>query len=83
MTGMEVRVTVNDAYKEAVDEENIWVDYKNILTVLQIGKTMYIDDGLLSLVVIEKGESDCPTPPTPTPALSPPPPTTASSRSSS
>ena len=54
-TGSTVKVTTDDAYKEAVDEQHIWVDYKNIVSVLDVGKQMYIDDGLIGLAVKEKG----------------------------
>ena len=54
-TGSTVKVTISDEYKEAVDEENIWVDYQNIVDVLDVGKHMYIDDGLMELIVQEKG----------------------------
>ena len=53
-TGAEVTVTTDDIYKEAVDENHIWVDYENITTILDVGKRIYIDDGLLSLIVKEK-----------------------------
>ena len=55
-TGSMVKITVSDEYKEAVDEQTIWVDYKNIVNVLDIGKQMFIDDGLIGLVVKEKGK---------------------------
>ncbi len=48
-------LTTDDKYKEAVDEQNIWVDYKNIAKVVDVGKHIYIDDGLISIVVVEKG----------------------------
>lgn len=54
-TGSTVKITVADEYKEAVDEQTIWVDYKNIVNVLDVGKQMYIDDGLIEIVVKEKG----------------------------
>ena len=55
-TGSMVKITASDEYKEAVDEQTIWVDYKNIVNVLDIGKQMFIDDGLIGLVVKEKGK---------------------------
>ena len=50
-----MEVTISEEYKEAVDEENIWVDYQNIVEVLDVGKHVYIDDGLIDLLVQEKG----------------------------
>ena len=54
-TGNAVVVTTDDAYQEAIDEDTIWVDYKNIVVVLEVGKRIYIDDGLISLLVDEVG----------------------------
>ena len=56
-TGKMVTVTTDDKYYELVDEENIWVDYKNIVKVLEPENRIFIDDGLISLIVKEKGES--------------------------
>jgi len=38
------------------DKEVIWVDYPNIVNVLEVGSNIYIDDGLICLVVTVKGE---------------------------
>ena len=48
-------IQTDDKYKEAVDEHNIWVDYKTIGNVVNPGKKIYIDDGLISVIVKEKG----------------------------
>ena len=53
MSGATVYVTTNDKYKEAVDTSYIWVDYVNIGAALSVGKKIYIDDGLISLIVRE------------------------------
>lgn len=55
VTGNEVKITIDDAYMEACDETTIWVDYKNIIGVVEIGKSIYIDDGLVSVKVVSKG----------------------------
>ncbi len=55
-TGEELTIQTDDKYKEAVDEHNIWVDYKTIGNVVSPGKRIYIDDGLISVVVKEIGE---------------------------
>mgnify|MGYP003571885211 CR=1 FL=1 len=56
-TGKMVTVTTDDKYYELVDEENIWVDYKNIVKVLEPENRIFIDDGLISLIVKEKGDT--------------------------
>ena len=50
-----ISVVTNDSLMEAVDENNLWVDYKNIVNVVELGKKIYVDDGLISLIVREKG----------------------------
>lgn len=52
--GSQIIVTPDDAFKEAVDENHLWVDYKNIANVVEPGKNIYVDDGLISLIVREK-----------------------------
>jgi len=51
----EVIFTIDDEYQEQCDENCIWVDYKNIVKVVDVGKNIFIDDGLISVVVVEKG----------------------------
>ena len=51
-----VTVTTDPAFKEAVDNETIYVDYAGITKSVQVGKKVYIDDGLLSLLVVEVSE---------------------------
>lgn len=41
---------------ENCDEETLWLDYKNITKVVEVGSKVYIDDGLISLQVLEIGE---------------------------
>ena len=57
VAGDSVIITTDDAYKEACDKSKIWVDYKSVLRIVDVGKYVYIDDGLISLIVREKGEN--------------------------
>ncbi|UYV60190.1 PKM [Cordylochernes scorpioides] len=55
--GKTVRVTTDDTYKEKGSAQVIHVDYKNITKVLSKGSKIYVDDGLISLAVLDiKGE---------------------------
>ena len=40
--------------KESGTADSVYVDYKNIVKVVDVGGTIYIDDGLMSVVVKEK-----------------------------
>lgn len=55
VAGKEITVTIDDQYKEVCDDKFIWVDYKNIIKVVDVGKNIYVDDGLISLIITEKG----------------------------
>lgn len=55
-TGKMIKLTTDDKYYEEGTEEIIWVDYKNITKVLSVGCKVYIDDGLISLIVKEIGD---------------------------
>ncbi|KAI9290948.1 pyruvate kinase [Neoconidiobolus thromboides FSU 785] len=52
MAGQEILFTTRDEYKEASTIERYYVDYKNIVKVLQVGKIIYVDDGILSFEVL-------------------------------
>uniref|UniRef100_A0A8D2NGZ7 Pyruvate kinase n=1 Tax=Zonotrichia albicollis TaxID=44394 RepID=A0A8D2NGZ7_ZONAL len=54
--GAQLKVTLDDAFMENCDENTLWVDYKNLIKVVEIGSKVYVDDGLISLVVKEKGK---------------------------
>lgn len=55
-TGEHITITIDDKYIEQCDEHMLWVDYKNIINVVDVGKKIYIDDGLISLTIVEKGK---------------------------
>ncbi|KAK7694922.1 hypothetical protein QCA50_002110 [Cerrena zonata] len=49
--GHEFIVSVDTKYAEACDDRVIFVDYKNLPKVTAPGKLIYVDDGILSLLV--------------------------------
>lgn len=51
--GSSVRITPDQSVKDSCTATNIWVDYENIAKVLQPGSRVYIDDGLISLMVTD------------------------------
>lgn len=48
-----MNITTDDKYKTACDTENMYVDYKNITKVIQKGRTIYVDDGILAFEVLD------------------------------
>ncbi|KYO32301.1 hypothetical protein Y1Q_0000374 [Alligator mississippiensis] len=57
--GSRVTVTTDEAYKERCDQSVIWVDYRNLARVVKVGRKIFVDDGLISLVVKEIGPNSC------------------------
>ena len=55
-TGKLIKITTDDAFYEKGSLDIIWVDYKNIIKVLKVGNRMFIDDGLISVIVREVGK---------------------------
>lgn len=55
--GAKLKITLDNAYMEKCDENTLWLDYKNICKVVEVGSKIYVDDGLISLQVKEKGEA--------------------------
>ncbi|XP_044060394.1 pyruvate kinase PKM isoform X3 [Siniperca chuatsi] len=53
--GNMIKITLDDAYQDNCSDEVLWLDYKNITRVVEIGSKIYIDDGLISLQVKEIG----------------------------
>merc|ERR1712137_538998 len=50
-------ITVNPDREKNGDKDTIYVDYKNITKVLKPGNLIYVDDGLISLEVLEVGDA--------------------------
>uniref|UniRef100_A0A7N9AKX9 Pyruvate kinase n=1 Tax=Mastacembelus armatus TaxID=205130 RepID=A0A7N9AKX9_9TELE len=53
--GNTIKITLDDTYQDNCSDEILWLDYKNITQVVEIGSKIYIDDGLMSLQVKEIG----------------------------
>ncbi|MCJ8735987.1 hypothetical protein PDJAM_G00253840 [Pangasius djambal] len=53
--GEKIKLILDDKYKDNCDEKTLWLDYKNITNVIQQGSKVYVDDGLISLKVLEIG----------------------------
>ncbi|KAI9681755.1 MAG: Pyruvate kinase [Trizodia sp. TS-e1964] len=51
--GTELNITTDEKYATASDDKNMYVDYKNITKVIEKGRTIFVDDGILSFEVIE------------------------------
>ncbi|KAL1966356.1 hypothetical protein VTN77DRAFT_4498 [Rasamsonia byssochlamydoides] len=51
--GHELNITTDDKYATCSDDKNMYVDYKNITKVIEPGKLIYVDDGILSFKVLE------------------------------
>ncbi|KAF3764659.1 hypothetical protein M406DRAFT_291806 [Cryphonectria parasitica EP155] len=50
--GTELNITTDEKYKTACDTENMYVDYKNITKVIEKGRIIYVDDGILAFEVL-------------------------------
>lgn len=51
--GSEVILSTDSRYREIGSAQCLFVDYKNLPKVMEVGSTIYIDDGLISLEVCE------------------------------
>lgn len=45
--------TTDEQYAKACDIKNMYIDYKNITKVIQPGRIIYVDDGVLAFDVLE------------------------------
>uniref|UniRef100_H2M4I8 Pyruvate kinase n=1 Tax=Oryzias latipes TaxID=8090 RepID=H2M4I8_ORYLA len=53
--GSHVRVVTAESERDKTDATMVWVDYPHLPKVLEKGRRIYIDDGLLALKVLEIG----------------------------
>lgn len=51
--GHEMLFTTDEKFKDSCDDKLMFIDYKNIVKVIQPGKIIYVDDGVLSFRVLE------------------------------
>jgi pyruvate kinase len=51
--GHELNITTDEKYKTASDDSNMYVDYANITKVIEKGRIIYVDDGVLSFQVLD------------------------------
>lgn len=51
--GGKINVTINKSYMENCSGDNLYVDYDNIIQVIKPGNRVFVDDGLISLIVDE------------------------------
>ncbi|EME48398.1 hypothetical protein DOTSEDRAFT_67450 [Dothistroma septosporum NZE10] len=51
--GTEINITTDEKYATESDNKNMYVDYKNITKVIEKGRTIYVDDGVLAFEVLE------------------------------
>ncbi|TPP56892.1 pyruvate kinase PKM [Fasciola gigantica] len=60
-TGHSIRITTDPSYEQNCSDKILYVDYENIVHVLDVGSKIFIDDGLISLIVRNKGPAflDC------------------------
>lgn len=51
--GTIMNITTDEKYATSCDTENMYVDYKNITKVIEVGRIVYVDDGILAFEVLE------------------------------
>lgn len=49
-------MTTDKSYYEKGNADKVYVDYVNIVNVIKKGNRVYVDDGLMSLIVEEVGK---------------------------
>ncbi|XP_078062676.1 pyruvate kinase PKM-like [Mustelus asterias] len=59
LKGSEVTVTTDPSFREKCSEQLVWIDFRNLTQVVRVGGRIYIDDGLISLLIKEIGKDCC------------------------
>ena len=57
VAGSTVLITTDDAEKENCSAELIYMDYKNLPKVMEVGQSIMVDDGLIEMKVTSKDEA--------------------------
>lgn len=47
--GVILKIILDNVYMEKCDENILWLDYKNICKVVEVGSKIYVDDGFILL----------------------------------
>ncbi|XP_025408500.1 pyruvate kinase-like isoform X2 [Sipha flava] len=55
--GEQIRLSTDKAFENSGNATNVYVDYPNIIKVVKPGNRVFIDDGLISLIVKEIGSN--------------------------
>ena len=55
--GAKIKLTTDPKYKESCTADVLYLDYTNITKVIEVGKRIFIDDGLISVVAKEIGDN--------------------------
>lgn len=53
--GEQIRLSTNKDYENHGTASTVYVDYSNITQVVKRGNRVFVDDGLISLIVEETG----------------------------